>query len=636
MIILRSELNKYFDLTGLNQADLTTAFTALGYEVESVSSTRTVNGVKFGKVLACHPHPNADKLQFCQLKTGENIYNVICGGTNIAKDQFVIHALPGSFVNGKELKAKDLRGIESEGMVLSFSEIYNLEWPIVEHYQHHHILELTDITEKDLHNKPDKYLGLDDEIYDLTILPDREYAKNYLMLAIELSALLNKPLNQEIFNDEELKRLTTGIHQLKIKNNFNYKQVIIFDGTFVWNSDSRYLNLFKTLAFSKIPLTNNFNDIIKYLQLKLGVTIIPLYKQYKVTLSDKLLNQSQIDNLRSGEEYTFICVQSNEQGFSANNLNPEVLFNELKQFLQLTITDITSFKNHQLAKQVIKLEQSFINSYVGIKLNLTKDLLQQLKICGFKIEDKLKWTIPFYRQDINGRPDLIEELIRFYDINKLPEQVATNSNKPPVNEKHQNAIKKLSELLPKLGISEVKSYQLITEQKAKLYNLWNNNQFYHLNKAHNKDVNTLRTSFAGSLIETYSYNYRRNTNDRPIALYEWGNLYHDKTAVFSLGILIDNFLLPQAIPTLILKEMIEIILKEFNYDERNLHWSELNSQLKEVFELTNSAVGLNENDDEVVIIGEIASAILRDEKLIRVDKVKRQLYYAEIKLTQII
>lgn len=68
----------------LSPEELGEALTLAGFEVEEIEDRRTwAEGVVLGRILAAEPHPNADKLQVCQVDLGSNRpATIVCGAAN--------------------------------------------------------------------------------------------------------------------------------------------------------------------------------------------------------------------------------------------------------------------------------------------------------------------------------------------------------------------------------------------------------------------------------------------------------------------------------------------------------------------------------------------------------------------------
>ncbi|MGZ5309648.1 MAG: phenylalanine--tRNA ligase subunit beta, partial [Solirubrobacterales bacterium] len=97
-----------------------------GTEVERVGETGApaADGYVVGRVVSVDAHPDADKLRVCEVDTGDGRRTIVCGAPNVAAEQLVAVALPGAVLpNGDKLKKAKLRGVESDGMILSESEL---------------------------------------------------------------------------------------------------------------------------------------------------------------------------------------------------------------------------------------------------------------------------------------------------------------------------------------------------------------------------------------------------------------------------------------------------------------------------------------------------------------------------------
>lgn len=96
-----------------------------GTEVERIADVGApgAEGYVVGKVTSVSAHPDADKLRVCEVDTGET-RTIVCGAPNVAEGQTVAVALPGAVLpGGQKLKKAKLRGVESNGMILSEREM---------------------------------------------------------------------------------------------------------------------------------------------------------------------------------------------------------------------------------------------------------------------------------------------------------------------------------------------------------------------------------------------------------------------------------------------------------------------------------------------------------------------------------
>src|SRR4051794_1959090 len=82
------------------------------------------DGFVVGKVLSVEKHPDAEKLSVCEVDAGDGGRTIVCGAPNVAAGQTVPVALPGAVMpDGTKLGKAKLRGVESNGMILSEAEL---------------------------------------------------------------------------------------------------------------------------------------------------------------------------------------------------------------------------------------------------------------------------------------------------------------------------------------------------------------------------------------------------------------------------------------------------------------------------------------------------------------------------------
>ena len=125
MRVPMSWLNEYCD-TGLDPATLAEKMAMTGTEVERVvvSGPPSADNFVFAHVDSVEKHPDADRLNVCQVNTGDTIRTIVCGAPNVAAGQTVVAALPGAIMpDGQKIRKAKLRGVASEGMICSETEL---------------------------------------------------------------------------------------------------------------------------------------------------------------------------------------------------------------------------------------------------------------------------------------------------------------------------------------------------------------------------------------------------------------------------------------------------------------------------------------------------------------------------------
>jgi phenylalanyl-tRNA synthetase beta chain len=120
-----SWLREYCD-PGVGVAEIAERLVMTGTEVERIGTVGppSPDGFVVGKVVSAEQHPNADRLRVCRVDTGDGERTIVCGAPNVAAGQTVAVAQPGARMpGGEKLRKAKLRGVASEGMILSVSEL---------------------------------------------------------------------------------------------------------------------------------------------------------------------------------------------------------------------------------------------------------------------------------------------------------------------------------------------------------------------------------------------------------------------------------------------------------------------------------------------------------------------------------
>jgi len=263
---MRISLNwlREFVKTDLSAEDLAETLTIAGFEVEEIEDRRRfAQGVVVGKVLECHPHPNADKLSVCNVDIGESEpLNIVCGAANVGPDTLVPVATIGSYLPASDLKIKrnKLRGVASEGMICSLAEL-GLE----KESEGIHIFPETDLT---LGNPVSPLLGLDDHVIDLTTTANRADALSVVGVAREVSALTGAELK---LPEPPVPEIAGGKQSLQVKVT-ETKACPAYIGTEITNlaiaPSPQWLQ--RRLQAAGVRPINNVVDITNYVLLEWG------------------------------------------------------------------------------------------------------------------------------------------------------------------------------------------------------------------------------------------------------------------------------------------------------------------------------------------------------------------------------
>jgi phenylalanyl-tRNA synthetase beta chain len=171
----------------LSTEELCHLLTMAGLEVEECRpASADFSGVVVARVLSVEKHPDADKLNLCNVDTGEHgILKIVCGAPNVAPDMVVPCALVGAKLPGIDIKKAKVRGIDSSGMLCSARELGLSE-------DHGGLLALPANAPIGQSIRP--YLNLDDNLITLKLTPNRADCLSLTGIAREVAALTGAPL----------------------------------------------------------------------------------------------------------------------------------------------------------------------------------------------------------------------------------------------------------------------------------------------------------------------------------------------------------------------------------------------------------------------------------------------------------
>jgi phenylalanyl-tRNA synthetase beta chain len=162
--------------------EITERLTLIGLEVETVNNpAETLADFEVAEIVEAKPHPEADRLQVCQVKTGAGMTQVVCGAPNARAGLKGILAREGATIpaNGLVLGKAKIRGVESRGMMCSGAELNISD-------DHDGIIELPAGAE--VGAPAADILGLNDPVIEIAITPNRPDCLGVRGIARDLAA----------------------------------------------------------------------------------------------------------------------------------------------------------------------------------------------------------------------------------------------------------------------------------------------------------------------------------------------------------------------------------------------------------------------------------------------------------------
>lgn len=166
----------------VSRDELVARLSMVGLEVDAVTPVAGLfSGVVVGEILSAEQHPDADKLRVCQVSNGSASFQVVCGASNARAGIKIPFAMIGAELPGDfKIKQAKLRGVESQGMLCSASELQISE-------DNSGLMELA--ADAPVGQDIRVYLGLDDASIEIGLTPNRGDCLSLAGLAREVGAI---------------------------------------------------------------------------------------------------------------------------------------------------------------------------------------------------------------------------------------------------------------------------------------------------------------------------------------------------------------------------------------------------------------------------------------------------------------
>jgi phenylalanyl-tRNA synthetase beta chain len=584
---------KEFVKTDLSIEDLHDLFIVHSAEVEDTYKLVDASNLVVGYVASMEKHPDADKLNVCQVQVGDEEKQIICGAPNVAPGQHVIVALPGAVLPGDfKIKSSKIRGVQSDGMICSLSELgidkkYHNEEGI------HEIKSPVTVGKDAL-----KELQYDDQVLALELTPNRGDLLSIMGVAYDLSAMTSTPITLKKPSVEESSK------DLDLKLSISTDRCHSYYARVIDDLEIKESPLFikaRLIAAGVRPI-NNVVDITNYVMLETGQ---PLHAfDYDLlgtnTIDVRLAKQGEsittLDDQKRDLLETDIVITNGEKAVALGGVmggaETEVHPNTKSILLESAVFDsisirktasrldlrseasqryekgvdiartklalnraaelfvkyangsvrkgIESIETGDMADHQVVLKDGQINKILGT--SYTKEEIQDaITRLGFTFEeqkDQMIVHVPTRRFDVVAYQDMVEEVGRILGYDRIPETLPSVDTVGAYTDK-QLFIKTIEEHLSAAGLNEVVTYSLRKEEEATLF-VENPSPLTKLNYPMSKDKEVLRQSLLMGLLDVAKYNNARKIND--LQLFEIGHVYKETEEQRLSGLLMGDFI----------------------------------------------------------------------------------------------
>jgi phenylalanyl-tRNA synthetase beta chain len=557
MIVTRKWLEEFINLDGISTEEICDTLNSIGQEVEGLKKIRVPEKVVVGFVRECEKHPDADKLNVCQVEIGDNeTVQIVCGAKNVAKGQYVAVSCVGAVLPGNfKIKKAKLRGVESFGMICSSTEI---GLPKMEDG-----IMVLDNSIGDLQVGEEVSNYLNDDIIELGITPNRGDSFSIIGIARELSAKFNIPLKEiEEFEDDKNSEGLGRILSIDddIKHSSHFLKAISWDDVKV------VFKIRYRLALVEEEITDTIFDYATYTTVATGVIVTIYDNSSKLVLktedgidivkSEKIIYETGIKVLQlpTSKSGTFIIdanfidpeyvstivyekrLKTDKIFFrSSRGSNPNLILAInyiLREFSKLEVKVYNG--NYDLTKDVpvkmINVNLADIHSIIGEEIDENKviGILNKLQIhTQIDNSDKtLRIQIPPFRHDIKNRYDIAEEVLRMYGIDTLKPKPLLFAEKVRINEtiKKIELINSFKERAVANGFFEVLHFVFDSSERMKKYAFPLMEEKLNILNPIVSELDTLRATLILQMLESVKNN--KNNGYRKVALFSVGAVYN--------------------------------------------------------------------------------------------------------------
>ncbi|MDE7112221.1 MAG: hypothetical protein K2N92_01330 [Malacoplasma sp.] len=474
MLLSKNLLNSLFPIfKNVDNEKLEKMLNSIGIEVESIFKFEETKNLIVGEIRKVNKHPKSDKLNICEVFFKNKIHTIICGAKNVKPKLKVIVAQVGTkMLDGRIIEAKELLGVKSNGMICSYSELTSrIEYCGSEEIEN--IIELDNSAKID-DEKPLKYVGMDDEIFDLSVPSNRNDLNGILAIAYDLISVYFPNIRLD-FSLKNLEKIKKSDFKISIDNNLcSFFSIIDVRNVYIkhssWKVKGWLINSGVTPINQIVDLTN-LNTIITsspshgydkdLLNNELNVCLnSEKTKVFPLNKKEYVLEKNETICVTSKNKITSIAGIIGIEECSINNNTKNVIF-ELANFNNLLVrktadklnikTDASVLSSKKIPLWITYKSTDFLigllieNKFEINGMNLTGikpkeisidydekiimellgsnfqkgEITKILKSMGFKINDN-KITVPIYREDLETIYDIVEELLKKIDVNKLP------------------------------------------------------------------------------------------------------------------------------------------------------------------------------------------------------------------------
>jgi len=554
--------------------------TMIGLEVESVADRgKMLSSFTIARVISAEPHPNADRLRVCLVDAGAgDPVQVVCGAPNARAGMTGVFVPPGAFIPGKNmtLGVGKIRGVESRGMLVSEFELQLSD-------DHEGIIDLP--ADAPVGANYAAWAGLDDPMIEINLTPNRPDCTGVHGIARDLAAADMGKLKDTAIKPVEGRfpcpvkvaldfgatpslcpafalRLVRGVKNgpspawlqrrltaiglrpinalVDITNFITYdrgRPLHVFDAAKVHGNLTVRRARFGESLLALDGKIYTLDETICVIADEKGVESLSGImggeeSGCSETTTDVLIESALWDEINIAQTGRKLGINSDARYRFERGVDPNFMLPGLELATRMVLdlcggepSQITVAGKAEAPERIVDFPLEELRRLAGVEVGLP-EIKRVLGHLGFFVAGQgqtVKIAVPSWRPDVDGKADIVEEVVRIIGVDRIPSTPFDRGEAPrkPVLTPIQVRTRKAKRALAARGMVEAVTWSFISKPQAELFG--GGKLELALANPIASDLSDMRPSLIPGLIRAAQSNADRGFND--VALFEVGQLF---------------------------------------------------------------------------------------------------------------
>lgn len=574
-----SWLKEHLD-TDASLDEIVNKLTMIGLEVENIDNpAEKYAPFKVVEVVSAVQHPNADRLRVCMVNTGEGApIQIVCGAPNARAGMKAVLGRPGAYIPGKKitLGVGKIRDVESHGMLISGAEIEFSD-------DSDGIIEMP--ADAPIGKPFAEVLGLNDPVVEINLTPNRPDCTAVSGVARDLGAASlgtfkdrhPKPVEGKFpcpvtvtldFGKTPSLCPAFGLRLVKgVKNGPSPEwlqkrlsaiglrpiNVLVDITNFITYDRGRPLHVFdanKVHGNLTVRRAKNGEQLLaldgKTYALDEAICVIADEKGVESlagimggeasgcdeNTTDVLIESALWDPLNIAQTGRKLGINSDARYRFERGVDPAFMVPGLELATQMVLdlcggtpSEIVVAGEVKVPEKVVDFPLGEITRLTGLKTTQpeARRILEHLGFFAAGAPDKMKVAVPSWRPDVEGKADIVEEVVRIVGVEEVPAAPFPRGDeaRKPVLTSIQNRTRRAKRALAARTMHEAVTWSFVSKKEAELFG--GGSASLALANPIAAELSDMRPSLIPGLVTASQRNADRGFGD--VGLFEVGQIF---------------------------------------------------------------------------------------------------------------